>query len=238
MTIHLCFLGFVRNSKFKYNINPDNFNINFYLPSKKFEDKDEDININEIKNKVSKNINIKLYDYDRQYFIEILKDNNIKWENREDLPKSCVNPNRTLSFFNNIKNVLEMIDSEDPNDVIILTRVDVDINRINIKKIQQILNRHDIIVEIIRDKSKCKDRFFIFKNKNRRHFISLFESSINMFKGIYDENNNSKKDLSFNAPERLLFTHFKNNKLRIIQNQDVFKYKFYKYYRSSQKIKL
>lgn len=235
MNVHFCFFGFVRNSTFNHKVNFNNFNVNFYLPSKKFEDKNEDIDIVEIKNKTTQNSNILTYNYDKNSFIKILKDNNIDYQ-KKGLPETHQHPYRTLSFFNNIRNVLEMVDSDDPEDIIILSRVDIEIIGLRMNIIRNILKKEDLIVQQVVKNKFCRDRFFIFKNKNKKYLTNLFDSTIGYFKELYSGEGYEHE--YFNCPEILFLKHFRNSGLKLHQNDRVFEYKLSRYYSDEDKKKL
>lgn len=203
--------GFYRQGhKYTYNFDIKKTAYKYiYTPTTLNEDKAQLCNREHLIQKFGKDTKITLYDYDKQKHLDKCHLYN---------SDKFINPwyqqgYRIFSFFHHIQQVLQRIqqDKYDPEDIIILTRIDIGLTITNENQLVELLKMNDVIVTSMGEHS-VDDKVFIFKYKNIDTFINLYEdygSYIQKFK-----NNDPDKPVS-TRPEDIFFHHFTVNHLKI-----------------------
>ena len=206
------FFGFYREGyKYSYNfdIKHTSYKKYIYSPRTINEDTEQLCNMKHLLHKFGKDTHITLYDYDKQKHLDKCHLYN---------SDKFINPwyqqgYRIFSFFHHIQQVLQLVkqDKYDPEDIIILARIDIGLTITNEYQLVELLKMNDVIVTSMGDHS-VDDKVFIFKYKNIDTFINLYEdygSYIQKFK-----NNDHDKPVS-TRPEDIFFHHFTVNHLKI-----------------------
>lgn len=220
----LCLYGFYRDSEFKFNLKnidevysfgpslKNDKNLNEYITEKEVIQNIRNNSENEVK------IEANVYDkYDISYFKDLLVENNIPI-NYDNVIGECKNshtPNyRTVSMFYHIKKSLEMIDSKNDDDLIILYRNDYKLIDYDIEMIRKKLEESDVLV--FRDtKIGIPDSYFIFKNKFKKYFVNAFDEMFDFYKFYYnDKSHQLKYGEKFNIPELFVKQYIDSKNLK------------------------
>jgi len=212
MTFSLAFFGFYRNGdKMTYNfdVKSNEYKKYIYTPTINNEDTANENSKEKFLNKFGENSQIVLYEYDKQIHIDKCS----KIHKGKFINKWYQQGYRIFSFFYNIKGVLNMIkkDSHEPNDIILLCRIDIGLNINNKNKIYELLKLNDVLLVGKSGPVGTQDKLFIFKYKHIDIFINLYDD---YEKYIYDNLNNIDGCCISTRPEDIFYFHFKKYKLK------------------------
>jgi hypothetical protein len=221
--------GFCRNYPPEYKINIKKIKTYIHTPSLKYEDKSEVISEKEINDVYGAKTIIDIYDYNKDMYINKIKKISISKFN--DFYQQAY---RISSFFHNIKCTIDMIFSDNKiiaeNEIIILCRIDIGINKLDIPLIKHLLfvKKYDIIVNsFYKDTGLkidgCDDKYFVFTKKSIDVFYNLYDDYENYLNSYYHDNN--KINLINTRPEDIFLFHFKKYGKNII-NSNVIDYSF------------
>ena len=219
----ICLFGFIRkNEDISYNFNlKDKYELYICSPKEQFEPKESQLLNLDSKIYTDKNIPTKcnkylLYDYNENKYIDLLKNNNLPLRNT----LNHQHPHRVLSMFYNIKTVLNMIPDinihSKNDDFVILSRIDIIIQNVNIDKIKQLLQDNDIIVEAYNcGEYGYLDRIFIFKIEHTKIISDIYDQSISYMKYFHTEEWKTKVGRFYICPELFFKYHFEMNNLKV-----------------------
>lgn len=216
-----CNYGFLRDM-IPHNVDFNSIETFAFVPTQRYEDKEVKVTQDELNKRFGFNADVNAYEYDSKFYYEEVQKLNIPKFNR-----SFQQPQRILSFFNNIRNSLKMlVDSPNKYDdetIIFLFRSDIGVKNYDVNLASKLLETSDVVVEK-RSSNGVRDMFFIFKLKNVEIFLSLYESYkkyvVNFNKKIEPKPNND-------VPESILTYHIENYcGKKITPNAEVFKFNF------------
>lgn len=203
--------GFSRNAP-HHSISLDDFNKFFYMPSRKYEDKDEKTSLEELKVRYGCNniLGCELYDYKGAIF-----QNEVKELGIPPIGMHFQQPARILSFFNHLRVVSQMCkqnESISDEDIIILLRADIKIKKINFNNINNKLKKNDICVWKKTRKGGFADHYFCIKKNKIDVFIELYEMYKKYIKLFYDKQLPSLKNT---GPEFIFRYYFDELNLNV-----------------------
>ena len=206
-----CFFGFYRNGEqFSYNIDIKKYRNYIFMPNIINEDKsDEIITEGKLLEKFGSNSIIKLYDYNKQIFIDRVEKLNIPKFN-----KWYQQAYRIFSFFYNVKGVLDMLPNLDPNTTIILCRSDIGLDIHDFSKIKELLKMYNIILGIKPDKTGTDDKWFVCKYKDINVFKKLYDSYDDYLRMYYSDTSDIKPPST--RPEDIFTFHFQQNNKKVV----------------------
>ena len=181
-----CVFGFVRNAP-QHLVCFDKFKKFFYVPSLKLEDRQEKTSSEELKKRYgTHNIEeCEIYEYDGSVFQDEVTDLGIP-----PIGMHYQQPARILSFFSHLKVVSQMCINNPTtldNDVVVLLRSDIRINKINFENITKQLEKFDVCVRGKRRSGGFCDHFFCVRKKNLNIFVNLYEAYKKYIK-LFNEN--------------------------------------------------
>jgi len=102
------------------------------------------------------------------------------------------------------------------DDFVIVSRIDIIIQNVNIDNIKQQLQHNDIIVEAYNcDEYGYLDRIFIFKREHAKIISDIYDKSIAYIKYFHTEEWRKKVGRFYICPEVLFKYHFEMNKLKV-----------------------
>lgn len=219
----ICLFGFIRkNEDISYNFNlKDDYELYICAPKEQFEPTETKLLNLDSKIYTDKDIPTKcskylLYDYNEKKYKDLLKNNNLPLLNT----LSHQQPYRLLSMLYNIKTVLDMIPDTNiyskSNDFVILSRIDIIIENIDIDTINKKLQDNDIIVEAFNcGKFGYLDRVFIFKIEHTKIISDIYEKSISYMKYFHTQEWIKKVGRHYINPELFFKYHFEMNNLKV-----------------------
>lgn len=216
------FFGFYREGhKYSYNfdIKSSIYNKYIYSPTIINEDTNDKLHSEDLIEKFGDNVNIKLYEYDKEKHITKSK---LYCEDKF-INQWYQQAYRIFSFFYNIKGVSQLIKDHNynDNDIIILSRIDIGLSIVNIEQLTLLLNKNDVIVT--RLENNCvDDKLFIFKYKYIDVFIKLYDEYGAYITKI--KSNDPDSPVS-TRPEDIFFYHFIKNNLKI-ESSNLINYHF------------
>tara|TARA_Y100000766_G_C18910586_1_gene608152 strand:+ start:2900 stop:3619 length:720 start_codon:yes stop_codon:yes gene_type:complete len=222
MSLVFGFFGFYRNSDtfaYNFNIRLNSYIKYIYSPTIINEDNDKKLSENILIKKFGPDTKIILYEYNKQKHIDKYN----KVSNEKFINEWFQQGYRIFSFFYNLSEISKIIKSDnfDPEQIIVLCRIDIGLT-INKKiNIQEKLKTCDILVTSLFDHC-VDDKLFIFKLKHIDVFINLYNDyETYIYKFI---NDHEDKPIS-TRPEDIFYYHFKNYNL-IINESKKFIYDF------------
>ena len=136
-----------------------------YAPTLRYEDRPDTISDAEIRRVLQPYLNIKricLWEYNKQIFLD---------KTPPEIPRFnqyYQQAYRIYSCFYHIRQALALLPDkvkEQPDAIIILSRIDIRLVTCNMDRIRQLLQGHDIIVEAFMTDNSYIDRVFVFKAK-------------------------------------------------------------------------
>tara|TARA_R100001163_G_scaffold64680_1_gene59510 strand:+ start:7059 stop:7775 length:717 start_codon:yes stop_codon:yes gene_type:complete len=195
------FFGFARRFPREYKINLDNYRKYIFCPTRMYEDKPDTVNVDDFKKVLGDDTVVEQWDYDKTLFID-------KWKGLETVPRFnqfFQQPYRIYSFFYHLGKTAEMIyrDHTVSDDTpVILIRIDVDIDKINMDKIGKLIKSG---FEVVTDNKNC-DRYFVTKKSKLPVFIELYEDYGKYLKDYYSRPKLNR--LKTTRPEDIFNFHF------------------------------
>jgi len=201
--------GFYREGPMcTYNFDMTSYKKYIYTPFTINEDTDKHCNKDELLLKFGNESKIVQYEYDKQ--LHINKCN--LYHTDKFINHWYQQGYRIFSFFYHIKCVLQLLqtDTYDPEDIIVLGRIDVGLN-INYEQLIHLLKNHDVIVTQMGHRW-VDDKVFVFKYKHIDVFIKLYDD-YGMYIQKIKTNEPDRPDST--RPEDILFYHLYKHNLRI-----------------------
>ncbi len=203
------FFGFYREGhQCSYNLDIRSYQSYLYTPFTLNEDTENVCSKDEIVLKFGTDSKILQYEYDKKIHIEKTK----LYHTGKFINQWYQQGYRIFSFFYNIQGVLKLIkkDPHDPDDIIVLCRIDVGLN-IQQEKIRELLDYHDVVVRSMGDRS-VDDKVFVFKYKHIDIFIKLYDDYGSYIQKVI-QTDPDRPDST--RPEDILYYHFIKHHLRI-----------------------
>jgi|AntRauTorckE6833_2_1112554.scaffolds.fasta_scaffold42592_2 hypothetical protein len=208
--IVFCFFGFLRDGlNFENNFDIKKFDSYLHIPTIYNEDRPNNkVDIIKLKHKYGSKANINLYNYNKQIFIDKAQ--------KLDIPRFnqfYQQAYRIFSFFYNIKSVLEMLPKMKPDDIIILSRVDIGLKINNFDKVRNTIRNRDIFLGGLSGNG-TDDKWFVLKYKN----INVFKSLYNKYEEYLVQYNNPNINIKLDStrPEDVFKYHFVKNNMNFI----------------------
>ena len=213
---YLVLYGFIRDFYDRTNLNtPAMHTLHqiptyLYAPQIRYEDRSEVITVEEIRQVLGDCLNLRqivLWNYQKQLFLD---------QTPAEVPRFnqyYQQAYRVFSCFYHIQQALQLLpDNLPPQQMIILSRVDIRLLTCNLPRIQQLLSTHDVIVEALLDQQAYVDRVFVISARCIPVMQRLYQDFVTYLKEFYQT---SESPLNSWRPEEIYWLHFRRHQLTV-----------------------